>query len=249
MNRRSFIALLGGAAAWPLAARAQKALVRIGLLAAGAANSVTAAAVTAEINEGLRESGMIEGRDYVLVSRYAAGRYERFPDLARELAQDGISIILVNTISAVRAAQQLTPPVPVVMISINDPVGTGLIASLARPGGHTTGMATMNEDVAPKMLEFQHMIVPQAKVVAVLFNPVNPTNPPMVDKIRGHAGAMGMTVLPVELRTPEGLDTAFSTIAAGQADALQLVADSSNLDLGDRIAAFAIEHRLPSFAT
>jgi putative ABC transport system substrate-binding protein len=250
MKRRDFIRLVGGtAAAWPFAARAQKTPFRIGFLAAGSANSITAAAVTAEINEGLRANGLIEGRDYVLEQRYAAGHYQQFPDMARELAQIGVSVILVNTILAVRAAQQLIPPVPVVMLSINDPVGTGLVASLARPGGHTTGMATMNEDVAPKMLEFQQTIVPQAKVVAVLFNPVNPTNPPMVDNIRAQASARGMTVLPVVLQTPEELDAALSTIATGKADAIQLVADSSNLDLGDRIAAFAIEHRLPSFAT
>jgi putative ABC transport system substrate-binding protein len=250
MRRRKFIALLGGAAlAQPFAARAQKGLVRIGFLAAGSATSITAAAVTAEINEGLRANGMVEGRDYVLEQRYAAGHYERFPDMARELAQTGVGIILVNTISAVRAAQRLMPPVPVVMLSINDPVGTGLIASLARPGGHTTGMATMNEDVAPKMLEFQHAIVPQAKRIAVFFNPVNPTNPPMVDNIRTYAGTMGITVLPVVLRMPEGLDAAFSAIEEQKTDAIQLVADSSNLDLGDRIAAFAIEHRLPCFAT
>jgi putative ABC transport system substrate-binding protein len=250
MRRREFIAILGATGlAQPFSARAQKAPVRIGFLAAGSATSVTAAAVTAEINQALRANGLIEGHDYILEQRYSAGHYEQFPDMARELAQNGVGVILVNTISAVRAAQQLIPPLPVVMLSINDPVGTGLVASLARPGGHTTGMATMNEDVAPKMLEFQQTIVPQAKVVAVLFNPVNPTNPPMVDNIRAQAYARGMTVLPVVLRTPEGLDAAFSTIASGKAEAIQLVADSSNLDLGDRIAAFAIEHRLPSFAT
>ena len=250
MRRRAFTLLLGSAVlALPFGASAQKAPVRIGFLAAGAATSITAASVTSEINEGLRANGLIEGRDYILEQRYAAGHYERFSDMARELAQSGVSVILVNTISAVRAAQQLTPPVPVVMLSINDPVGTGLIAGLARPGGHTTGMATMNEDVAPKMLEFQHEIVPQAKRVAVIFNPVNPTNPPMVDNIRTYAGGMGITVLPVVVRMPEGLETAFSVIAGDNADAIQLVADSSNLDLGDRIAAFAIEHRLPCFAT
>jgi putative ABC transport system substrate-binding protein len=250
MKRRDFIRLVSGtAAAWPLAGRAQKAPFRIGFLAAGSAASATAEAVTAEINDGLRANGLIEGRDYVLEQRYAAGHYEQFPDMARQLAQVGATVILVNTISAVRAAQQLVPPVPVVMLSINDPVGTGLVASLARPGGHTTGMATMNEDVAPKMLEFQQTIAPRAKTVAVLFNPINPTNPPMVDNIRAQANARGMTVLPVNLRTPEGLDAALSEIAAGKADAIQLVADSSNLDLGDRVAGFAIERQLPSFAT
>jgi putative tryptophan/tyrosine transport system substrate-binding protein len=249
MRRREFITLLGGAAAWPITAHAQKATIRIGFLFAGAAGSLTTAAQIAEINEGLHDNGMIEGRDYVLESRFAAGKYERFPDMAHELAQSGVRVILVNTIAAVRAAQRLTPPVPVVMISINDPVGTGLVTSLARPGGYTTGMATLNDDLTPKMLEFQHTIVPKAKVLGVLLNPVNPTNPPMLDDLRARAGAMGMTVHSVILRSSEELDTALSTLAAGKPDALQLLADSANLDMGDRIAAFAIEHRLPFFAT
>jgi putative ABC transport system substrate-binding protein len=134
MRRREFISGVGAAAALPFAARAQKAPVRIGFLYAGAAGSVTTAAHLAEINEGLRNNGLIEGRDYVLESRFAAGKYERFPDLARELAQAGVGVILASTISAVRAAQRLTPSVPVVMIAINDPVGS-LATDDARQGG------------------------------------------------------------------------------------------------------------------
>jgi putative ABC transport system substrate-binding protein len=223
MRRREFIAVLGGAVALPLAARAQKAPVRIGFLYAGAAGSLTTTAHIAEINEGLHDNGMIEGRDYVLESRFADGRYERFPDLARELGQAGASVILVSTIAAVRAAQRLDPAVPVVMIAINDPVGTGLVASLARPGGHTTGMATLNEDLTPKILEFQRMIVPEAKILGILLNPANPSNPPMVDNIRARAGAMGVTVHSVTLRFPEELDAALAALAAGKPDALQLL--------------------------
>src|ERR1700730_4605969 len=144
MRRREFLgAIGGGVAAWPLAARAQTAPVRIGFLSAGSAASRTTAYQTTDIKQGLRNNGMIEGRDYALELRFAAGNYERFPDMARI----GVHFILVITISAVRAAQRLTPPVPVVMLTINDPVGTGLVASLARPGGYTTGMATLNEDI------------------------------------------------------------------------------------------------------
>lgn len=249
MRRREFIAVIGGAAALPFAARAQKTPVRIGFLYAGSAGSLTATAHIAEINEGLRSNGMIEGRDYVLESRFVAGQYERFPAMALELAQAGARVILASTIAAVRAAQRLTPPVPVVMIAINDPVGTGLVASLARPGGHTSGMATLQEDLTAKILEFQRMIVPEAKVVGVILNPANPSNPPMVDNIRARAGAMGMTVHSVTLRLPEELDAALAALAAGKPDTLQILGDSANLDLGDQIAAFAIEHRLPFFAS
>jgi putative ABC transport system substrate-binding protein len=111
----------------------------------GAANSAVGLAQIATIKQGLRENGLIDGRDYVLEARFAAGHYERFSEMAHDLAQAKVSVILTNTIASVRAAQRLNPPLPVVMIAINDPIGTGLIASLARPGGQTTGLATLNE--------------------------------------------------------------------------------------------------------
>jgi putative tryptophan/tyrosine transport system substrate-binding protein len=250
MHRRELITLLGGAAAtWPLAAHAQKAPVRLGFLASGAAGSANSAAQIDAIKTGLRGNGLIEGQDYVLDSRFPAGNYQRFPELARELAQAGARMILVNTIASVRAAQNLTPPLPVVMLAINDPVGTGLVANLARPGGFTTGMATLNEDLTPKLLEFQREIIPKAATIAALFNPANPTNPAFVANLRTVAGAMGMQVLPVALKSPDELDSAFSALVARHPDTLQLVADSGNLDLADRIAALALAYRIPSFST
>jgi len=246
LKRRVFFGLSSGATvAWPLRVGAQKSPARIGVLFAGSADSRLSKARLAAINEGLRANGMVEGRDFVLEARFANGRYERFPDLADELARAGARIILVHTIAAVRAAQRLVPPLPVVMMAINDPVGTGLIASLARPGGTTTGQATLNEDTTPKMLEFLRTIVPEAKVVGILFNPGNPSNPTMVDSIRTRIGTMGMTVQAAAVRFPEDLDTALATLAATKPDALLLLPDAANLDLADRIAAFAIEHRLP----
>jgi putative tryptophan/tyrosine transport system substrate-binding protein len=211
--------------------------------------SANSAAQTDAIKQGLRDNGLIEGQDYVLESRFPAGNYELFPGMARELAQAGARVILVNTIASVRAAQSLTPPIPVVMLAINDPVGTGLVASLARPGGYTTGMATLNEDLTPKLVEFQREVIPKATTIAALFNPANPTNPIFLGNLRTVAGAMGMHVLPVALKSPDELDSVFSTLAAQHPDTLQLVADSGNLDLSDRIAALALAHRLPSFST
>src|ERR1700761_6836069 len=156
MQRREFMTLVGGAtAAWPLGALAQTAPVRIGFLASGAAGSPNSADQVDAIKQGLRENGLVEGRDYILDAHFAAGDYELFPEMARKLAQAGARVILVNTIASTRAAQNVTPPVPVVMLAINDPVGTGLVANLARPGGYTTGMATLNEDLTPKLIEFQ----------------------------------------------------------------------------------------------
>ena len=249
MRRRKFLSLVGGAAAaWSLAANAQKQPIRLGFLASGTAGSASGAVQIGAIKQGLGDNGLIEDRDYVLETRFAAGNYERFPEMARELAESGARLILGLTIASVRAAQNLTPPLPVVMLAINDPVGTGLIASLARPGGHTTGMATLNEDLTPKLLEIQHEVLPNAKTIAALFNPVNPTNPVFLANLRAVAGPMGMTVLPFALTSPGELDSVFATLAAQRPDMVQIVADSGIIDLHDRIAALALAHRLPSFA-
>jgi putative ABC transport system substrate-binding protein len=250
MKRRRFLAALGGVAVtWPFPILAQKGPARIGFLASGAAESVNSAYQIKTIKQGFAENGLIEGRDYILDPRFSAGRYELFPAMARELAQAGASVILTNTIASVRAAQRLVPPVPVVMISINDPVGTGLITSLARPGGHTSGMATLNEDLTPKLLEFQRAILPGATTIAALYNPANPTNPAFLENLEVHAGGMGMSVRPIELRSPDALDAAFAALAAQRPDAIQVISDSATLDLSDRIAALALANRLPSFAT
>jgi putative ABC transport system substrate-binding protein len=180
--------------------------------------------------------------------QFAAGDYELFPDMARKLTQAGARLILVNTIASTRAAQNVNPPVPVVMLTINDPVGTGLIASLARPGGYTTGMATLHEDVTPKTIEFQLEVVPKATLIAALFNPANPTNPPFMAKLSAAAGAKGMTVLPFALKSHGELDAVFSALVAQHPDTLQLITDSGNMDLADRIAALAIAHRIPTFS-
>jgi len=250
MQRRNFMALLGGAAAtWPLGTLAQKAPVRIGFLATGTAGSANSVLQIKEIKHGLRETGLIEGRDYVLDVQFASGDYQLFPEMARKLVQAGARLLLAQTIQSIRAAQNVSPPVPVVMLASSDPVGMGLVASLARPGGHTTGMATLNEDLTPKIIEFEREVVPKIAVLAVLFNPDNPSNPPYVTKLSATASAMGVTVKPFALKLPNELDAAFAALAAHHPDALQLIADSANLDLSDRIAALAIEHRIPSFCS
>jgi putative ABC transport system substrate-binding protein len=250
MRRRQFLGVLGGAIfARPYETSAQKAPVRIGFLTSGAAASINSAYLVKAIKRGLESSGLIEGRDYIFEPRFSGGRYEQFPEMAHELAQAGVSVILVNTIASVRAAQRLVPSVPVVMVSINDPVGMGLITSLARPGGHTTGLATSNEDLTPKLLEFQRAIVPNARSMAALYNPANPTNPAFVKNLRRHADALGMSVTPIEIRSRDDLEAAFAALPAQRPDTLQVISDSGTFDLIDRIAALALANRLPTFAT
>jgi putative ABC transport system substrate-binding protein len=146
-RRRQFLTLLGGGivAAWPLTARAQQTPALIGFLVSGAAGSF--AIFVEAFKQGMHDNGMMEGRDYVLDLRYADGDYSRFETLAAELVQRKPAAIVVTTISAARAAQRATSTIPVVMTGLIDPVGQGLIASLARPGGNTTGLANLAQDV------------------------------------------------------------------------------------------------------
>jgi putative ABC transport system substrate-binding protein len=250
MQRRKFMKLVGAAtAALPLEALAQRAPVRIGLLASGSATSHYTLNLIKAIKQGLFDSGLVEGRDYSLQPRYAEGDYERFPALAQELAQTGITIMLAHTIASVRAAQKLNPPIAIVMLSINDPVGAGLVASLSKPAGNTTGLANLEEDLTTKLLEFQRSIVPMARTMAALFNPRNPTHPSFLEKLRAQAEAFGMKVLPVELKTPEALEDVFAGLAVQRPDSLQIMSDSGIFDLSERIASLALMHHIPSFAT
>jgi ABC-type uncharacterized transport system substrate-binding protein len=249
MRRREFLGISVCLALLPLAAHAQKSPARIGLLASGAATSLYTLNLIKAIKQGLFESGLVEGRDYSLQSRYAEGKYERFPALAQELAQTGVTIILAHTIASVRAAQRLNPPIAVVMLSINDPVGAGLVASLSRPAGNTTGLANLEEDLTTKLLEFQRIIVPTATTMAALFNPGNPTHSYFLKNLRTQAEAFSMKLLPAELKTPDALDDVFTELAAQRPDTLQIMSDSGIFDLSDRIAALAQIHRIPSFAT
>jgi putative tryptophan/tyrosine transport system substrate-binding protein len=248
MRRRHFLAAFGTAAVcWPHAGFA-KALARIGLLAGGAAASINSARLINAIKQGLANNGLVESRDYIFEPRFAARRYERFPEMARDLAEAGVDLILADAIASVQAAQHLDPRQPVIMISIDDPVGSGLIASLARPGGTTTGTATMNADLTPGILEFQRMILPKARSIAVLYNPANPATTALLKKFGEHAGAMGLTVSPLPFQSREELEAAFQGLAVKNPDALHVVTDSGTSDFNDRIAALAIANRIPTFS-
>jgi putative ABC transport system substrate-binding protein len=241
--------MTGSLALLPLGVHAQKSPARIGLLGSGAPTSLYTLNLVKAVKQGLLDSGLVEGRDYSFQSRYAEGRYERFPALAQELAQTGVTIILAHTIASVRAAQSLNPPVAVVMLSINDPVGAGLVASLSKPGGNTTGLANLEEGLTSKLLEFQRIIVPTAATMAALFNPGNPTHPYFLETLRAQAEAFSMGLVPAELKSPDALEDVFAELAAKRPDTLQIMSDAGIFDLGERIAALAQMHRIPSFAT
>jgi len=248
MKRREFMTLLSRAvvAAWPLTARAQQTPPLIGFLISGAADSF--AIFVDAFRHGMRDHGMIEGRDYVLDLRYADGNYGRFQALAAELLERKPAVIVVTTISAARAAQRATSTIPIVMTGLIDPVGQGLIASLARPGGNTTGLANLAQDVMPKLVEILRGTFPAIKDIALLFNPANPANRELSKAMPVQAGAIGVTVRLVEFTTVGGLDGTFAALARQPPEALVIMSDAALYDLREPISALALKHRFPTIA-
>jgi putative ABC transport system substrate-binding protein len=250
MRRRDFITLVGGAAVMrPRIARAQKSQPVIGFLGSQAAAPPRTDPQTIALHQGFLDYGLIQDRDFIFEQRFTGGADERFPEFARELARLNARMILTNTPAGVRAVQRLDPPLPVVMTNMNDPVGAGLVASLAHPGNLTTGTASLNEDITPKLLEFLREVVPKASIVGILFNPLNPTNPVIVENLRGKADSVGLKAVAVGFKPRDDLDAMFAALMAQHPDALQIIGDPGIGDLRDRIAAQARTHRLPLFST
>lgn len=250
MDRRGFLRVTSGAASmWPLTAFAQKVPVVIGFLG-GQPQPPPQDPQGNALFQGLVDNGLVVGRDFIFEGRFAAGDDARFPEFARELARLNARIILANTPAGIRAAQRLEPAIPIVMTGISDPVTSGLVNSLAHPGNHTTGTASLNEDVTPKLLEFMREIVPQASILAVLFNPSNSTNALLMDNLQARANPLGISVKRYALRSFGDLDPLFSMLTSKPPDALQLIGDATiNEYLGKRIADYAIANRLPSFSS
>jgi putative ABC transport system substrate-binding protein len=249
MRRREFISFLGGAAiVWPGAARAQQpARPVIGFLVSGSADSF--AIFVDAFKQGMRDNGLVEDRDYILDLRFADGDYSRFPTLAAETVQRKPAAIIVTTISAARAAQRATATIPIVMTGLIDPVGLGLVASLARPGGNTTGLSNMAQDVMPKLVEILRAALSTIRVIAILFNPTNPANRELMSKeIPLQANSIGVTIRPVEFRGAAELEATFAALAQQRPEALVVVSDAALYDLRERISALALRHRIPTIA-
>jgi putative ABC transport system substrate-binding protein len=173
MRRREFIRLVGGVAAvWPLAAHSQTSkLVRLGYLEGGARTDPVAQNLRRQFVLGMRDLGYIEGRDYVLEERYAAGQMDSLVAYAKELVELPVDMIMAGGEAAIRAAKRATTQIPIVMTLAADPIGSGLVANLAHPGGNVTGMSALASDLASKRVELLKELLPQTKRVSVLWNP------------------------------------------------------------------------------
>ncbi len=232
----------------PFAAEAQPAgkVPRIGVLSASSSPSSNPRSYEA-FRQGLRELGSVEGQNIVIDYRFAEGRFVRLPDLAAELVRLKVDIIVAVPTPAAAAAKNATETIPIVMISVGDPVGLGLIASLARPGGNVTGLTySAGMEIFGKGLELLKETVPKVRRVAILSNPGNPAQPLMIREVNVAARSLGVQLQLLEARGPNEFDGAFAAMAKERVGALLVVADSMFIAHRTRLADLAARSRLPA---
>jgi putative ABC transport system substrate-binding protein len=252
MRRRDFMTWVAAvsAAAWPPAANAQQAgrVARLGYLASNLGNQGPLEA----FRQGLRDFGYVEGRNLVIEYRDAQGKLEPLSSLAAELVALKVDIIIASSTAAALAAKQVTSVVPIVFATVPDPVASGLVASLARPGGNVTGLSNLNADLVGKCLEYLTQAVPGVNRLAVLWQPGafgERTEKQMLKAAEVAAGTLGIQLQFVEARAPADIDRAFAEITGASADALAVLVSGMLLGERKRLVDFAAQHRLPAIYT
>jgi putative ABC transport system substrate-binding protein len=247
MKRREFITLLGGAAALPMAARAQQpAMPVIGFL--GSASPHPWVGRLRAFRQGLSETGYVEGKNVAIEYRWAEGQNDRLPAMAADLVRGQVTVIAApGSTPAALAARAATTTTPIVFEIVSDPVELGLIASLARPGGNVTGVTSLNAEVGPKRLELLHEIVPTATIVALLVNPTNPTLAESTTKaLQAAARILGVQLHVLHASTDQDLDTVFATAGQLRVGALMIGADPFFTSRLEQLAALGLRHALPT---
>jgi putative ABC transport system substrate-binding protein len=246
VKRRNFITLLGGAAAWPLAAQAQQPenLPVIGFLGPNTRSDATE--WVAAFVRRLRDLGWTEGRTVTIEYRWVEGRTERFAEIAAEFVKLKVNVIVTSGTPAVMALQQATSIIPIVFATAGDPVNSGLVASLARPGGNTTGLATIGDDLAGKRLELLREVVPHLRRLAIVGNVTNPFTVLEIAQIRAAASTLGLEVTTLEIRRAQDIADAFET-QRGRADALYVCTDAALIHTNRvQINTLALGKRMPT---
>jgi putative tryptophan/tyrosine transport system substrate-binding protein len=245
MRRREFIAGLGSAAAWPVVARAQQpTMPLIGYMSAGSAEGLPFR--TVKFRQGLNELGFVEGQNVVVERRFAEGHFERMPDFAAELVKLHANV-LVSTTCVTSSIMAAAEGIPVVSTFGGDPVRSGLVASLNRPGGNLTGVALFAFSLGPKRLEVLREAVPKSRVIAVLINAENPDPETKSDEadVEIAARGVGQKIVVINASSERDFEPAFAYIAQ-QADALLVMADPFFSNRGPQLAALAERHRIPA---
>ena len=246
MERRRFIEVIAGCLlAAPLRADAQPAakVPRIGFL--GNSTAALEANLVGPFREGLRELGYVEGRNILIEYRWAEGKNERLPALIAELIALKVDVIVTAGTPAALAVKKATTSIPLVMAAVGDPIGVGLVASLARPGGNVTGLSAIAPELEGKRLELLREVVPRLSHIAVLWNPDNPFQPGSLKEARAAAQVLGIKVQLLGVRTAEDFPAAFAAILKERPDALLVLADRIFLHNRARIVDFEAKRRLP----
>jgi putative tryptophan/tyrosine transport system substrate-binding protein len=242
MRRREFITLIGGAAvAMPLTARAQPKVWRIGLLA----SAPPTPSMLSAFRDALRERGYVEGQNLFIDVRWSQS-FEKNPDIAAELVRSNVDVIVAWTSPAVIAARRATSTIPIVMVAVADPIGLGFVASLARPDGNVTGVTNIASDLVGKQVELLIEIVPGMNHVGVVANLKNPAVALQLRETENAIHALGLQLEVVEASVPEEFDRAFARLSTDGVKGVVLLADSSLIEHGKRIAELAQAARLPT---
>jgi putative ABC transport system substrate-binding protein len=246
MRRRELIALLGGAAAWPLAARAQQpALPVIGFLNSGSAQEYSAQ--LAAFRQGLQEAGYREGQNVAIEYRWAENQYDRLPALATELVRRQVTLLAATGgIPTAQAAKAATATIPIVFSTGVDPVEAGLVASLNRPGGNVTGVTNLSVEVGSKRLELIHELVPTATIIALLVNPTNSNAETVSRDAQAAARTLALQLRVLNASADRDIETVFATLAQLRAGALLIGADPFFQSRSAQLAGLALRHAVPT---
>jgi putative tryptophan/tyrosine transport system substrate-binding protein len=245
MRRRDFITLLGGAAAWPLAARAQQAAMPvIGFVNAGSPKGY--ARPLSAFLKGLGQAGYVEGRNVTIEYRWAEGQYDRLPAFVADFVQRKVNVIAGTSTQGGLAAKAAAATIPVVFTTSGDPVRLGFVTSLSRPDGNITGAAQLNVEVAPKRLELIREVLPSAVNVALLTNPTSPLTEPLLRELRTAAATLRLKLHVLQASSEQDLTTAFAALAQLRADALVIGTDTFFTSRSEDLAALAVRNRVPA---
>jgi putative tryptophan/tyrosine transport system substrate-binding protein len=245
MKRREFITLLGGAAAWPLAARAQQtAMPVMGVLSTRALGADPH--LLSALRQGLKETGFLVGQNLRIEYRFAANQYDRLPTLAADLVGRRVALIVSMGTPAAPAAKAATATIPVVFGIGDDPVELGLVASLARPGGNLTGITTLSAELGAKRLELLHELVPKTTLACVLVNPTNVNAEAVLKDLQAAARAIGLQVHLLQASTEHEIEAAFATLLELRAGGLMVGTDPFFNSRSEQLARLALRHAVPT---